>query len=100
MRLSKQRLPDTLAVVWDHSALLVLTLLGPTGDLKHHCIDPVPLVASPHVVLSLGSSQVSKNSRREPAMRLSKQRLWDILAVVWDHSALLVLTLLGAQQGI
>ena len=55
----KRRLPDTLTVVWDHSALLVLTLLDPTRDLKHHCIDLVPLVAIPHVVLSLGSSQLS-----------------------------------------
>src|SRR5210317_2208544 len=98
MRLSKQRLPDTLTVVWDHSTLLVLTLLDPTRDLKHPSSDLVPLVASPHVVLSLGSSLSSADIGGKPAMRLSKQRLPDTLTVVWDHSSLLVLTLLAPTR--
>ena len=52
-RLSKQRLPDTLTVKWDHSAMLVLTLLDPTRVQEHHCTDPVPLIVNTYVVLSL-----------------------------------------------
>ena len=54
-----KKVPDTLTVVWDHSAVLALTLFDPTRVQEHHSTDLVPLVASPHVVLSLGSSQLS-----------------------------------------
>ena len=57
----KQRLPDTLTAIWDHSAVLELdlTLPDPTRVQEHHSTDLVPLVVSPHVVLSLGRSQLS-----------------------------------------
>ena len=51
-------LRDTLTAVWDHSTMLVLIFLDPTRVQEHHCTDLVPLIASPHVVLSLGSSQL------------------------------------------
>ena len=59
LTLEAKRLRDTFRVGLDHNPLLNLTFLDPTRVQEHHCIDLVPLIAIPHVVLSLGSSQLS-----------------------------------------
>ena len=78
--------------------MLVLTFLDPARVQEHHCTHLVTLIASPHFVLSLGSSISSAEIGGKPANRLSMQMLPDTLTVVWDHSAMLVLTLLDPTR--
>ena len=74
--------------------MLDLTLLDPTRVQEHHSTDLVPLIASPHVVLSLGSSQVAAGNWGKASQLTLKANAPGHSHSRLIHSAMLVLTLL------
>ena len=81
--------------------MFVLTFFDPTRVQEHHCTNPVPQIASPHVTLSLGSSQLScltGNKGKASQLILEAKAPGHSHSRLWDHSAMLVLTLLDPTR--